>query len=206
MKKHINKLAFLVAVISIYSCGTTTDFTVVKRKYNPGFNLSFGKKVNHVEPTAAEKQEQVVAENKNEKTTPVTESFVEPTAASSESTSSLKQATFAAGTEKTITAHTQKTASPSNHNLVKAIALKKASKAIAKLEKKAKSSSSEDISNETILLIILSLFPILALIAMYLKDGKKITNNFWIDLVLHLTIVGYAVFAVLVVLDVINLA
>jgi hypothetical protein len=74
------------------------------------------------------------------------------------------------------------------------------------LEKKAKSSSSEDISNETILLIILSLFPILALIAMYLKDGKKITNNFWIDLVLHLTIVGYAVFAVLVVLDVINLA
>ena len=65
---------------------------------------------------------------------------------------------------------------------VKKIAQKKASKVIAKLEKKSKLNSTQDVSNETILYIILSLFPILALIAIYLKEGKNITTNFWIDL------------------------
>ncbi|HRG58082.1 MAG TPA: hypothetical protein PK323_03945 [Bacteroidia bacterium] len=58
----------------------------------------------------------------------------------------------------------------------------------------------------TILLVILSLFPFIALIAMYLKDNKSITMNFWVDLLLHLTVIGYAIFAVLVVLDIISLA
>lgn len=57
-----------------------------------------------------------------------------------------------------------------------------------------------------ILLVILSLFPILALVAMYLHDGNQVTANFWVDLVLHLTIIGYAIFALLVVFDIVNLA
>lgn len=56
-----------------------------------------------------------------------------------------------------------------------------------------------------IILVILSLFPILALIAIYLKDGKKITMNFWIDLLLHFIFL-YWLFALLVVLDVFTLA
>ena len=39
-----------------------------------------------------------------------------------------------------------------------------------------------------------------------LKDGKNITLNFWIDLLLHLTAIGEIIFALLVVLDVVNLA
>ncbi len=56
-----------------------------------------------------------------------------------------------------------------------------------------------------IILVILSLFPILALIAIYLKDGKKITLNFWVDLLLHFLFL-YWLFALLVVLDVFSLA
>lgn len=59
---------------------------------------------------------------------------------------------------------------------------------------------------ELIVLVILSLFPILCLIAIYLKDGKNITLNFWIDLILHFTLFGEIIFALLVVLDVVNLA
>lgn len=60
-------------------------------------------------------------------------------------------------------------------------------------------------STNLVVLVILSLFPILALIAMYLHDGKSITMNFWIDLILHFLLL-YWLFALLVVLDVINLA
>lgn len=57
-----------------------------------------------------------------------------------------------------------------------------------------------------ILLVILSLFPFICLIAMYLHDGKSVTLNFWICLLLHLTIVLWFIFALLVDFDVINLA
>lgn len=59
--------------------------------------------------------------------------------------------------------------------------------------------------DDKIIQIILALFPILCLIAIYLHDGQTITNNFWIDLILHLTFIGAIIFAILVVLDVINL-
>ncbi|GIV27855.1 MAG: hypothetical protein KatS3mg027_1669 [Bacteroidia bacterium] len=61
--------------------------------------------------------------------------------------------------------------------------------------------------DDKIIWVILSLIPILCLIAIYLHDGKKVTTNFWIDLILHLLLVLPAIiFALLVVLDVINLA
>lgn len=62
-----------------------------------------------------------------------------------------------------------------------------------------------DSDTELIILVILSLFPILSLIAVYLKDGKKITVNFWVTLILHFIFL-YWLFALLRVLDVINLA
>jgi hypothetical protein len=57
-----------------------------------------------------------------------------------------------------------------------------------------------------IVLVILSLFPIICLIAVFLKDSKSITLNFWIDLLLHVTLIGAIIFALLVVLDIVNLA
>jgi hypothetical protein len=69
------------------------------------------------------------------------------------------------------------------------------------INKKAKSAKKGD--TNLIVLVILSLFPILALIAVYLHDGD-ITLNFWIDLILHFILL-YWLFALLVVLDVIDL-
>ena len=54
--------------------------------------------------------------------------------------------------------------------------------------------------------IILSLFPILCLIGIYLYQGENITNDFWLDLVLHLTVIGEIIYALLVVLDVVSIA
>lgn len=59
---------------------------------------------------------------------------------------------------------------------------------------------------ELLILVILSLFPFLALIAVFMKDGNNITTNFWIDLLLHFTVIGYIIFALLVVFDIINLS
>ncbi len=60
---------------------------------------------------------------------------------------------------------------------------------------------------DLIILVILCFFPFINLIAMYLKDGKSITLNFWIDLILDcLFFLPGIIFALLVVLDVVNLA
>lgn len=208
-KKYVAKLFLLVAVVSIYSCGTTSDFSIFQRKYNPGYNISLGKKVNAVVTASAEKQVETNNEQETNTTasTPVTEEIIksENPAVEPTSTIALVGKATAKAIEKTSTASIQSSSIENKHNLVKSIALKKASKVIFKMEKKNKSNASGDVSNETILLIILSLFPILALVAIYLKDGKSITTNFWIDLLLHFIFL-YWLFALLVVLDVINLA
>jgi len=65
--------------------------------------------------------------------------------------------------------------------------------------------SKKDGDGNLIVMVILACFPILCLIAVYLHDNG-ITTNFWIDLLLHLTFIGEIIFALLVVLDVVNFA
>ena len=61
--------------------------------------------------------------------------------------------------------------------------------------------------DEKILWIILSLFPFINLIPVYLHDGKKVTANFIVTLILDLLFfLPGIIFALLVVLDVVNLA
>ena len=79
---------------------------------------------------------------------------------------------------------------------------KKAEKREAKFAKKLNRGT----DSQLIFLVILSLFPIFALLAMYIKDGHQVTLNFWVDLLLHLTVIGYIIFALLVVFDIVNLA
>ncbi len=58
-----------------------------------------------------------------------------------------------------------------------------------------------------IVLVILCLFPFINLIAIYLKDSKKITLNFWLTLIFDLLFfIPGIIFALLVVLDVVNMA
>ena len=57
-----------------------------------------------------------------------------------------------------------------------------------------------------ILAVILSLFPILCLIGVWLHHGQSINTDFWVDLVLHLTLIGEIIFALLVTLGIFSLA
>ncbi|MBC7425728.1 MAG: hypothetical protein H7321_04250 [Bacteroidia bacterium] len=70
--------------------------------------------------------------------------------------------------------------------------------------KAGKMKTGGDSDANLILLVVLSLFPILCLIAVYLHDGD-ITTNFWITLLLHFLLL-YWLYALLVVLDVIDLS
>lgn len=58
-----------------------------------------------------------------------------------------------------------------------------------------------------IIMVILCLFPFINLIPVYLHDGKSLTLNFWVTLILDcLFFLPGIIFALLVVLDVFSLA
>lgn len=204
------KLAVL-AIVALFASCATTDVSIVKRKYNNGYYVDIN---NHKKASVSNNDKKEIAENKTEKnkttlssTTAVTESFVADapkTTTANEltaSTAKAQQSPLAKTSTKSITKNNTIQLS---YNNTKA-PLKTTLSALSQVKKaaKAKGGSMDD---QTILLVILSLFPILALIAMYIKDGNKITANFWVDLLLHLTFIGYAIFALLVVLDVFSLA
>ena len=54
-------------------------------------------------------------------------------------------------------------------------------------------------------LAILCLFPVICLIPVYIHDEKKVTMNFWLTLLLHFTLLGYVIFALLIVFNVVDL-
>lgn len=204
------KLAVL-AIVTLFASCATTDVSIVKRKYNNGYYVDIN---NHKKASVSANEKKEIAENKTEQnkatanvSTIATESFVADapqTKADNDltaSTAKTPQSPLAKTSTKSIT---KNDAVQLSYNNTKA-PLKTTLNALSKVKKasKAKGGLSDD---QTILLVILSLFPVLALIAMYIKDGNKITANFWVDLLLHFTIIGYAIFAVLVVLDVFSLA
>ena len=73
--------------------------------------------------------------------------------------------------------------------------------------KKTESSKSQGRKDDNfIIMVILCFFPFINLIPVYMHDGKKVTLNFWITLLLNLLIFGGVIFALLVVFDIISLA
>lgn len=197
MKNFITILS--IATIILSSCTSQKNGIAIKRKYNKGYYIAH----NHKKSNEAVKQTNtdkavVIVEDKNSvvaelpavKTiinTNVDEIKVEniPT-----KINEVKHNTILTDS-KIVTASSGSAQIKPVHKVVS-------------VEKKATKSSS-DSDSQLILLVILSLFPFLALLAMYLKDGKQITLNFWIDLLLHFLFL-YWLFALLVVFDVINLA
>lgn len=57
-----------------------------------------------------------------------------------------------------------------------------------------------------IIMVILCFFPFINLIPVYMHDGKQVTMNFWITLLLNLLIFGGVIFALLVIFDILSLA
>lgn len=190
----------LLAIIFLSSCAN--KFSLTKRKYTKGYYFaSSGSKTSNTKEN----------ENKNlvVKNLPVKKHAVSIPETGNESIKETDVATFykpQASKAKNNLMHKQ------SHQPVTAsaepkkdIAAKSGIKPVSEKKPFANKTKGSDADTHLIILVILSLFPILALIAIYLHDGKSITLNFWIDLILHFVFL-YWLFALLVVLDVINLA
>lgn len=199
----IKKIIYpLVAIILLSSCAS--KFSMQKRKYNKGFYFasSKGNKSKSNEAT------QLAVKPSSLKSKPVVNLPVESPSVQPEIAYTPTHENTALKVNTTVTPKLSYTsqnvlvASTINKPVVTNHSFKKLSDNQVNMIKSSKKSGGANI----IVLVILSLFPILCLIAVYLHDGKSITLNFWIDLLLHLTLIGMIIFALLVVLDVVNLA
>lgn len=203
--KKIGSILSVVVLVSVLlsSCTSQKNGLAIKRKYNKGYYIAHNHKKNTesvkenntdklVKVTESKKVNVVEAELPPVKTILTVVNSEKLPAVKAEKINEVKHntviidsknATASTVTEKTKTVHKE-----------------------VSIEKESAKSSSGSSDSQLILLVILSIFPFLALLAMYLKDGKQVTLNFWVDLILHLTFIGYIIFALLVVFDVVNLA
>jgi len=195
----------LAALILLSACAG--KFGLQKRRYTKGYYFSASK-----HQSSAKKDETIVAKHVKHNTiaTPVEE--VLPVVAAVQPAVTKYETTATNPTVANKTAPAVKAAHApvltANAVVSKTQLLTKAKefKAVVTAAKKQQARKGGDSDANLVVLVILSLFPILALIAMYIHDGHKITTNFWVDLILHLTIIGYIIFALLVVLDVVDLS
>jgi cobalamin biosynthesis Mg chelatase CobN len=200
----MKNIAYVTIILALFaaSCSSNKGGLITKRKYTKGYYVDLGKKHGK-----AKSQEQKTASVKKSSPTPEVVAApvkIEVTApvVSQEApvvTANAASAPVQINTVKPLNAAPAVTEKKSVKTAVRNYV--QAQRAMNKIShQKGKASDSE-----LIIMVILSLFPILALVAIWLHDGKTITLNFWIDLLLHFLFI-YWLFALLVVLDVINLA
>jgi len=193
MKKLISLLA-LALVIS--SCGN--KMTLLKRHYTKGYYIQHSNKSDNqtvVHTTSKEAPPDLVpvlaaVAKKNNSPAPELVAMIKKPASNLVQQKPTHQAH--------LTGH--RSMQKPNVNRFSAPSIQKK----ASLETALKSEQRKGDAN-LIVMVILAFFPILCLIAVYLHDGS-VTTNFWIDLILHLTVIGEIIFALLVVLDVVNFA
>ena len=204
----MKKTASIIAIISVIlfsSCASQKNGVAIKRKYNKGYYFAH----NHNKSSASEREANVnkikisaeknyVAKKaedfpiiKSRLVIPVDEKLVVEKV---EKISEVRHNTILVN-EKIVIASVGETKLNTRHKVLEMLNYNKTN-----------TRKGGDIDDTTILLIVFCFFPILSLIAMYLHDGKEITLNFWVDLLLYLTFIGWIIFGVLVVLDIVNLA
>lgn len=195
--KRITLLAIIIAVVAA-SC-SNKDGMFTKRKYTKGHYVAHAGKV--AKPKVNESKTAIVAEANKMQTVVVRQAVVPATGNVVASAASVNNKTsVAVKPVQTKNSGTTAAAQTKKPNIVQKLVNQRA---VNKISSSKNSTATDD---QLIIWVILSLFPILCLIAVYMHDGKSITNNFWIDLVLHITVWGECIFALLVVLDIINFA
>ena len=195
-----SKLLITLAALIVLS-GCSSKISLVKRKYNKGYHfaVNHGKKAE----TPSKMPARTAAVNEQAEHVAIIKQVVP---AASQEVQENKPFTAASPNNSLkvskpakpalLASASSNPAQEQSASTVKQLDLSKKKMAA----QKAKASDSD-----LIIQIILALFPILCLIAIYLHDGKSITLNFWIDLILHITVIGEIIFALLVVLDIVDL-
>lgn len=190
----------LIAIIFLSSCAN--KFSLTKRKYTKGYYFASAK--NNSSTKNQTEQKAVVVKNLPAKKSNLA---VEPVSNPEIITTNNNAPIIIASAPKKINTHKSAnnnltaSADPKNNFAAKTAIKPVSDKKDVIVNSKKKGSSDTDL----IIQIILCFFPFICLIAVYLHDGKSITLNFWIDLLLHLTFIGEIIFALLVVLDVVDL-
>ena len=191
----MKKIVFAVVVVIL-----ATSCSMQKRHYMNGYSLQWNSKKGNISVTEASYIAKQTSKTESKKVTEnKTIVFSQPPTEQVTATNNTSK-TLVASANKTVSAPVIKTKvnsfenSVTNHN----------AKIVERVVTNQESSGGD---TNLIIEIILCLFPFINLIAIYLKDSKHITLNFWIDLILDcLFFLPGIVFALLVVLDVINLA
>ncbi|MBL7936541.1 MAG: hypothetical protein JNM51_12115 [Bacteroidia bacterium] len=205
MKKIVSIVSVVVLVsIVLSSCTSQKNGLAIKRKYNKGYYIAHNHKKNNIESretvetsqkreTITKSEEVVVASpsfnSVTEKVTPVVVEVKNDKEIKKTNIAEVRHNSVLVDS-KEVTVSTAKIPVKTKHDVVN-------------VEKTATAGA---VDTSLILLIVFCFFPILSLIAMYLHDGKSITLNFWVNLILYLTFIGWIIFGLLVVLDIINLA
>lgn len=204
MKSNIKKLSiFTIAILLLSSCGS---ISISQKRYSNGLNIDWfaGKDKKAESPKVAKKtkkinQVAVLETIANEEVQTQSNEFVSAALPTESVEIDLSQS----NTKGQVKQHRSKVKVSANKTQEK-VGVSKLS-AIKSLNKIKKSGIAKTDDNVNVLYLIMAFFPILCLIAVYLYDGQELTTNFWVDLILHLTIIGAMVFAVLVVLGIVSL-
>ena len=204
MKSNIKKLSiFTIAILLLSSCGS---ISISQKRYSNGLNIDWfaGKDKKAESHKVAKKtkkinQVAVLETIANEEVQTQSNEFVSAALPTESVEIDLSQS----NTKGQVKQHRSKVKVSANKTQEK-VGVSKLS-AIKSLNKIKKSGIAKSDDNVNVLYLIMAFFPILCLIAVYLYDGQELTTNFWVDLILHLTIIGAMVFAVLVVLGIVSL-
>ncbi len=194
MKKVVG---FILVVFVIFLASCSTSGAVMKRKYNKGYYIDIAKQ--HVKKQSNHK---II----NLETEDIALRKLRPANITSDAENKIAPIDLQA---KHISINeNKKVRQPSISTYTKKAVIKqfilnnhKVSTKVQNTRKAIARASGGDIS---VVEVILSLFPILCLIAVFMHDGG-ITINFWVDLILHLTLIGEIIFALLVVLNILSL-
>lgn len=207
--KTIFKISVLAVVILFSGCASS-DLTVLKRKYNKGYYVDFNNRKES--KSTISKSEQSVKQASDlveikEHNTFENLSLVEKNSSSElPVTASANKAVSLTSLNKTKKSEALKTFNGEGFKQLSKQFVEN-TKSNTAIVYDVKKSTSRKANDQTILLVILCLFPFINLIAIYLKDGKQITTNFLVDLILDcLFFLPGVIFALLVILDVLNLA
>ncbi len=190
----------LVTIIFLSSCAN--KFSLTKRKYTKGYYFASSK--NNNSSKKENENNNLTVKNLSSKKTELAQTTTTAELKNTEPIEIAKTEMPVLKTNKikqaTKTVHDL---IASNHN--KTVYNSPTVRSLPSSEKPLQQATKSDSDVKLIVMIILCFFPFINLIPVYLHDGKVLTLNFLITLLLDFTFILGIVFALLVVLDVIDL-
>jgi uncharacterized membrane protein YqaE (UPF0057 family) len=186
-------ISWLAAIVLLSGC--SGNISLIKRKYSGGFYLSVAGK-NHALPKV-----NAPADKKAAQPVQTPQPGAQTAAIRNIETDKISGAPIAERQRHKSTPSRQLVASADNAPVVQHKSTVGEIKSLANMPSPKKSSEMN-----FILMVILCFFPFINLIPVYLHDGRSITMNFWLTLILDcLVFIPGIVFALLVILDIVDL-